>query len=430
MIAKKDQTVENIRAALNASEHQDIRLEDISLKVLRADPSIAEAYVAKGRMRVDPIAYLKSNHFELSRELCLTAAKRSTSALYSVPREMVDHAMLKSVVSSRPDKLVFVLGVGQKLFGIYPETGLSAELMDMVNEAVIPQGLIKERGKELPKTTEDLDALIFEYGVLPQLVNNIPTQYMFAAIGALKEQAARAGKTASSEKETMKAFRGDVDKLLIENGIDDDDAYAISDAIYDCAERHFCCGSKPAPAPEVCVSVSLVRELACEDKLWVDALKVLFDAEELKKLSAEIGLDKAVYTLMKRQIQKGLASAKGWKQICFASRDYNWGDCANDDFEQLMAGDGYDSTEAVTIKVNQDEHLAPEAVPVKVCIRFKWDEERMVDGVLDMLDGTLECEAIQAMEYEIRDIESAKVIFEDGAVPLDPEEEFLRLAIN
>lgn len=88
---------------------------------------------------------------------------------------------------------------------------------------------------------------------------------------------------------------------------------------------------------------------------------------------------------LRSRVQTWLATPDGWRSNCCASRDYNWGDLINDlpsehiqvFFTRDEAKD-YDILDSVSVRVAQDELLAPDNVPASLVLVYR-------DGHTDIL---------------------------------------------
>ena len=197
MISKKDQNADNVLAALNDPKQKDFCLENISVRVLKAHPEIVEAYIAAGKFKRNgsPIRFLQENNIPVTREMCLNACLKTSYCyawdnLFYTPRNIIDHTLLMEVVSAKPQAHQEVLHLGRNL-GIYPMSGLSPELIDLLHEAIIPKAYIREKYGEISDnpTEEDMEGIL---SVLPPMMHMLPTSFLVAAVEALEEKQARA----------------------------------------------------------------------------------------------------------------------------------------------------------------------------------------------------------------------------------------------
>ena len=116
------------------------------------------------------------------------------------------------------------------------------------------------------------------------------------------------------------------------------------------------------------VPVTVIRNRECEREQWADTLYLELRPGELVHDSSEAG------QLLRSRIQKYLTTTEGWNSNRQSCRDYNWGDFFMDmplqRFGIVGSEDAYRAGDHAnvkllpceTIRVNQDEMLAPDQV--------------------------------------------------------------------
>ncbi len=167
--------------------------------------------------------------------------------------------------------------------------------------------------------------------------------------------------------------------------------------------------------------VDLVRIRPSEGEAWSD--RYLFSLSE-QEAALDLANYKTAKNLLLARVQRALATAEGLQSVYRSSYDFNWGDAVMDVLDSIslpvevqaeMDDVPASHLHQITLVVEQDELIAPSAVPVTR--RFHVGEERTdVEGTLNMVEG-----CISVSEDCRLDADSAKpdeIIFSDnGAVP-------------
>lgn len=181
------------------------------------------------------------------------------------------------------------------------------------------------------------------------------------------------------------------------------------------------------------IALTLIRERPCENEIWANELFVLIEKEAFQESSSKfVPAEKFVMQTLRSRIQAWLATPDGWRNNCCASRDYNWGDLINDlpsapirvffTFEEVK---GYDLLDSVSVRVDQDELLAPDDVPASLVLIYKDGHTDTFDAVVDFQDGNIFCNnSFKEAEVAEGYIQTAN----DSRLNCDPENAFLSIA--
>lgn len=181
---------------------------------------------------------------------------------------------------------------------------------------------------------------------------------------------------------------------------------------------------------------NIMRIRPSENEYWFGRIYVDIQDENQKDwLCAIKNQDRAKEMLLAR-IQKYLSTALGWKSICFASTDYNWGDFFMDTLPSkygLLFEDEHhippgNIIGVVDLVVNQDELLAPTDVPAHLSFYKKGICIGTYSCSVDFQDGGIYCEEDQVYEYN-KQADCAFVNFaqSNDSIPCDKDEDFMRL---
>ena len=165
-----------------------------------------------------------------------------------------------------------------------------------------------------------------------------------------------------------------------------------------------------------CVEISLIRNRVCENEQWANVIHLVLKPDE----DAEQWED-----ILRSRIRDYLTTPEGWKENCFASQDYNWGDLINNLPASVATFDPPANARVVAcqqLSVNQDELLAPEDVPASFVTR-KGETTNTYPCRVDFMDGTIYPNQCHFMEFD-----EAYVCLKDNCFPCDPEAEYMRLS--
>lgn len=238
---------------------------------------------------------------------------------------------------------------------------------------------------------------------------------------------------------------GDAPKTLVEIHTDQNAAQARLETLQkqemDQRKQLNCDPSEYIMEPHVCVQpdpacythphyvqFNIARVRPSENEHWFNIVYMRVnedDATDWTHLSAAEGK-----RILLNQIQNHLATAAGWKSICQACKDYNWGDFIMD--LHLYNGQlTMDEPETgrlrgiIDLLVNQDELLAPDVVYGKLVLHYPDGNSQEIDATLDMQCGSLDTDG----EFDPNEVESAffRVDRKDETLPCDPQEDFMML---
>ena len=130
-------------------------------------------------------------------------------------------------------------------------------------------------------------------------------------------------------------------------------------------------GVVPEPFGWRQVRIQLVRHRKCERSTWVDDLFLVIDAAKFDaKGTAYWENPENVENELRQVVQNWLLTKVGWEANARSSLDFNWGDLITELPIELpgikLSGDAVDQMAinvCASFAVDQDEHLAPDAVP-------------------------------------------------------------------
>lgn len=181
------------------------------------------------------------------------------------------------------------------------------------------------------------------------------------------------------------------------------------------------------------IALTLIRERPCENEIWANELFVLVEKAAFQESSSKfVSTEKFVMQTLRSRVQVWLATPDGWRDNCCASRDYNWGDLINDlpsehicTFFTVKEVNSYDLLDGVSVRVNQDELLAPDAVPASLVLVYKDGHTDTFDAIVDFQNGDISCDD----SFKEADVAEGYIQMPDGnRLYCDPENAFLSIA--
>lgn len=150
------------------------------------------------------------------------------------------------------------------------------------------------------------------------------------------------------------------------------------------------------PNYDYILNLAIVRLRVCEEEIWADTYAVPLSADEANALDNLSGasLQEAVKNLILKKLHAIMLSKKGWKNVCDAAMDFNWGDAVQTGLldEALHNIEGEFTTPWLidaTILVNQDELIAPSDVPVTYNAFVVDELVFSCPTAMDMTDGNV-----------------------------------------
>lgn len=181
---------------------------------------------------------------------------------------------------------------------------------------------------------------------------------------------------------------------------------------------------------------NITRIRACENEYWCNRIYMKLPADDKQDWATILKDKNRAKELLVNRIQKRLATLGGWKSICFASMDYNWGDYIMDlPFSEygLFGEDDMNIPKNIVaiidLVVNQDELLAPENVSAELL--FFDDHDKCFHKTpcsIDFQDGTIDTDndESEAIEQAVR----ASIRIGEEFIPCDPSEDFMQLCVT
>ena len=181
------------------------------------------------------------------------------------------------------------------------------------------------------------------------------------------------------------------------------------------------------------IALTLIRERPCENEIWADNLFVLIEKEAFQESNSQfVSTETFVMQTLRSRVQTWLATPDGWRSNCCASRDYNWGDLINDlpsehiqvFFTRDEAKD-YDILDSVSVRVAQDELLAPDDVPASLVLVYRDGHTDILGVVVDFQDGSISSNNF----FKETEVVEGYIQMADGSrLNCDPESDFQSIA--
>jgi len=145
------------------------------------------------------------------------------------------------------------------------------------------------------------------------------------------------------------------------------------------------------------VLVNLVRRRPSERSVWVDSLYLTVDKSSFEAVgNARWNDPDFVLKKIRKMIDAWMQTKEGWLANCVSCHDFNWGDLVENlplcDADTVLSGTNNINlgiNARVDIEVDQDELLAPRAVPVDVYKKNQGQEKLFGTAVVDFTDGTI-----------------------------------------